>query len=588
MTATTPAARAVAAEPGGGSPLRERAPPGEPSRAAPLWPPAGPRWPRLELSAAGAALLVSCAALLVTGLALRSWPVVVWGQVLAGVLVVGRLLARRLLTAVCTGEVRLAVEQAPPRRRSQLAVGRRFELELRVSNTFERPLDAGLTLRCSRGLRFDEPTGGRARLSVPCGGATWALRVVPTRLGRARLLGAELDLRGGWGLFRVRSYWPCEQELLVLWASAEVAQASAVAVAQPRRDRAGPHRLVQTGLGSEFKELRQHRPGDPFRSIEWKASARRRRLMVRELESEMVLDVALLLDISPSMREGPVGDSALDRCAGRIHALSRAALACQDRFGLITYDQRVYGELPPRAGKDQLSRLARHLAGVFDVYDDDLTAVDGRALARHLAEHVRARGGGRLPLPDDEPWAAPFPDELLDFAEAVAGGEQDQLDPGRIRAAHADDRWEDVVRRCCRVLGIVLPYRAREAPGDGVLGLAAALRRAIAERRGGRMLLVASDLGWEGDEEPLVRAIQLARRRCLRLLVLHAAPPAEGRGLESDHERLLARLLAADERRRLPGLRLMARLGVDVLPWARWRHPRQLYQQLRSGGRPQR
>ena len=531
---------------------------------------------------------MGCAALLVSGVALRSWTMVVWGSVLVGLLLVSRALARALLGALLAGDVALAVDQAPPRRRAQLAVGRPFGVRLLARNGLGHALGGAIQLRCSPGLRWAEPGQGHAPVQLPAGEASWGLSLVPLRLGRSRIIGAELRLRAGLGVFEVCSYWPCEQELLVLWASAEAARTPAVAVARPHRDRAGPHRLVQTGLGSEFKELRQHRPGDPFRAIEWKASARRRQLMVRELESEMVLDVALLLDISPSMRQGAVGSSALDLCAGRIHAVARTALGCHDRFGLITYDQRVFGELPPRGGKDQLARVARHLAAIFDVYDDDLTGVEGRVLARHLAEHLRARGGPRLPLAADEPWAAPFPDELLEYAAAVGAGGAQGAWPGVVRKQLAEDPWEEQVRRCCRALGVSLPYRAREAPQDGALGLAAALHRAIAERRGGRLLLVASDLRWEGDDEPLVRAIKLARRRCLRLWVLHAAPPPQTLGLSSGNEALLGRLQLQDERRRLPGLRLLRRHGVQVLPWARWRHPEELYRRLRAGARARR
>jgi hypothetical protein len=85
-------------------------------------------------------------------------------------------------------------------------------------------------------------------------------------------------------------------------------------------ERAGQRTVRQVGLGSDLREIREHIPGDPFKRIAWKATARMRKLMVREFESEIVVTHWLLLDVSSTMRAGGPGRSKLDYglslCAG--------------------------------------------------------------------------------------------------------------------------------------------------------------------------------------------------------------------------------------------------------------------------------
>src|SRR5262249_46973757 len=64
----------------------------------------------------------------------------------------------------------------------------------------------------------------------------------------------------------------------------------------------GVHRLRQPGSGSELLDLRDYQPGDPPRTIAWKVSARRDRLITKEFESEVPVRCTLFLDTSTSVR----------------------------------------------------------------------------------------------------------------------------------------------------------------------------------------------------------------------------------------------------------------------------------------------
>ncbi|GAH91143.1 unnamed protein product, partial [marine sediment metagenome] len=68
----------------------------------------------------------------------------------------------------------------------------------------------------------------------------------------------------------------------------------------------GLQRSKLKGLGSEFYGMRRYVFGDQFRLIDWKASARTQKLIVREFESERDVTIMLLVDSSSSMAGGAI------------------------------------------------------------------------------------------------------------------------------------------------------------------------------------------------------------------------------------------------------------------------------------------
>src|ERR1043165_8281686 len=75
----------------------------------------------------------------------------------------------------------------------------------------------------------------------------------------------------------------------------------------------GRHRHARPGGSSDLLDLRDYLPGDPPKLIAWKLSARRDRLITKELESEVPIRCTLFVDVSSAVRVGPVGETALCR-----------------------------------------------------------------------------------------------------------------------------------------------------------------------------------------------------------------------------------------------------------------------------------
>jgi uncharacterized protein (DUF58 family) len=138
----------------------------------------------------------------------------------------------------------------------------------------------------------------------------------------------------------------------------------------------GTHRHPRPGSGSELLDLREYLPGDPPRMIAWKVSARRDRLMTRELESEVPIRCTLFVDVSNSVRVGPAGRTALGRLVELAAGVAHANTGERDLTGLCLFDETgVRRTRRPARG-------ARHLWQVID----ELT--DAAALLPDVKENV--------------------------------------------------------------------------------------------------------------------------------------------------------------------------------------------------------
>jgi uncharacterized protein (DUF58 family) len=115
------------------------------------------------------------------------------------------------------------------------------------------------------------------------------------------------------------------------------------------------------GPGSEFFELRQYIPGDELRRINWKATAKRARLLSNEYEGERVTDVLVVLDCSESARSQLFSFDAEEFEVDFAASLCSQLLLQGNRVGLLVYGaERTW--LAPAFGKRQLLKILGSLA----------------------------------------------------------------------------------------------------------------------------------------------------------------------------------------------------------------------------------
>ena len=124
----------------------------------------------------------------------------------------------------------------------------------------------------------------------------------------------------------------------------------------------GIHRLRRPGSGSELLDLRDYIAGDPPKMIAWKASAKKDKLITKELESDIPVRCTLFLDTSQAMRLGPVGETPLCRFSEVASSIAQAAAANRDLVGLTLFDEAKFDVLPAARNTVHTIRLLSKLA----------------------------------------------------------------------------------------------------------------------------------------------------------------------------------------------------------------------------------
>jgi uncharacterized protein (DUF58 family) len=115
----------------------------------------------------------------------------------------------------------------------------------------------------------------------------------------------------------------------------------------------GVRKSRMRGLGTEFESLREYADGDDFRKIDWKASARRGKLVSRVYEQERNQAVLICVDVGRHMLAESEGVRKLDRALDACLMLTHAAGIAGDLVGLLVYSDRVMRYIPPRKGRNQ-------------------------------------------------------------------------------------------------------------------------------------------------------------------------------------------------------------------------------------------
>lgn len=122
----------------------------------------------------------------------------------------------------------------------------------------------------------------------------------------------------------------------------------------------GMRQSRQKGLGMEFESLRDYNEDD-YRKIDWKASARRGKLVVRNFEQETNQGVVVCVDIGRHMLGEIEGVRKLDHCLDAALLFLHAAERAGDQVGLLTFNDRVENYIAPRRGKQQVARILEAL-----------------------------------------------------------------------------------------------------------------------------------------------------------------------------------------------------------------------------------
>ncbi len=210
-------------------------------------------------------------------------------------------------------------------------------------------------------------------------------RVIPSTRGDLHFGDLHLRLNGPLGLCARQQSIPASETVKVFPNLTALAHDALTLVrTQDERSARTQRRL---GEGREFESLRDYHRGDDFRAIDWKATARRAKPMVRVYQPDRNQWVMILLDAGRHMA-GRVGERRkLDHAVDAALRLAKVSLDKGDQVGVLSFATEILSFLPPRHGRDHFRSIAQSLYRVQAAFEESNY---GRALDFAL-RHIQKR-----------------------------------------------------------------------------------------------------------------------------------------------------------------------------------------------------
>jgi uncharacterized protein (DUF58 family) len=196
-----------------------------------------------------------------------------------------------------------------------------------------------------------------------------AYAVLPTRRGDVTFDAADVACRSRFGLWELMTRVGEMQSRRVYPDFAQVARYAWLA-GDRRLAEIGIKTYRQRGEGTDFKQLSEYRTGDAVRHIDWKATLRFGKPIVREFQNERDQCVMLLLDCGRRMRaddrHAGYGAAHFDQVLNAVMLLTYVALKQGDAVGALTFGTPVGEErwFAPRKGATTLNALMGELFSV--------------------------------------------------------------------------------------------------------------------------------------------------------------------------------------------------------------------------------
>lgn len=123
----------------------------------------------------------------------------------------------------------------------------------------------------------------------------------------------------------------------------------------------GIKKIRRLGHNQEFEQIKEYVAGDDFRTVNWKATARKAQLMVNTYQDEKSQQVYSLIDKSRVMKMPFEGMSLLDYAINATLALSNIAIKKGDKAGLISFQNKVNTVLPASKRNKQMQLIQESL-----------------------------------------------------------------------------------------------------------------------------------------------------------------------------------------------------------------------------------
>lgn len=149
----------------------------------------------------------------------------------------------------------------------------------------------------------------------------------------------------------------------------------------------GIKRIRRIGHNTDFEQIKDYVVGDDYRTINWRATARRHQLMVNVYQEERAQHVYAIIDKGRMMQQAFQNMTLLDYAINASLVLSFVAVNKQDKAGLVTFADQFETFVPASNQPGHMQTMQEALYAEQTVFGE----TDYSALLVGLAKHVNRR-----------------------------------------------------------------------------------------------------------------------------------------------------------------------------------------------------
>lgn len=149
----------------------------------------------------------------------------------------------------------------------------------------------------------------------------------------------------------------------------------------------GIKRIRRVGHHTEFEQIKEYVKGDDYRTINWKASARRHQLMVNVYQDERSQQIYNVIDKGRVMQQAFRGMTLLDYAINASLVLSYVAMRKEDKAGIATFNEHFDTFVPASRQPGHMQTLLESLYSQQTTFGE----TDFSSLCVHFNKHVNKR-----------------------------------------------------------------------------------------------------------------------------------------------------------------------------------------------------
>ncbi|MDA0658496.1 MAG: DUF58 domain-containing protein [Planctomycetota bacterium] len=264
------------------------------------------------------------------------------------------------------------------------SLGKKTTVTLRLANLGQRTLS--IDLKDDVPLEA-ESVPNKLQLKLPgLSRATLRYTLRSTMRGRYTFEYVYMTIGSPGGLWRAYHRYPLAQETQV-YPNLQQLREYALLSRTNRLSLMGLRKARRVGQDHDFERLRDFTRDDNYKLIDWRSTARRQRLIVKDFQATRSQRLMLMLDCGRMMTNESAGQTLFDHSINANLMLAHVALSQGDAVGMLVFSDGVHSYVPPRSGMGQMNRFLHVL---FDRFPQMVESRYDEAFL-YLSSHCRRR-----------------------------------------------------------------------------------------------------------------------------------------------------------------------------------------------------